>query len=227
MSRVLIIGDLHLPWDHPKYLRFCLDMAATWNTSKVVFIGDIVDMHAISRHETDPNGMSAEEEAKAAVDAVQKWYAEFPKAMVCIGNHDLRIHRAARSIGIPDRYIKTYADLWQTPGWDWQNEHEIDGVLYEHGTGSSGRDAAFLRAKEKRRSLVMGHVHTGLGVKWHTNEKDRIFGLNVGCGIDIRAYAFAYGRPFPSRPTLGCGIVIDGMFAYAEPMPLEQSRYKR
>ena len=227
MSRVLIIGDMHAPFTHPKYLRFCLDIAESWRIDRVVNIGDVVDMHAISRHETDPNGHSAERESELAYEEIQRWHVAFPKALVCEGNHDARVLRAARSAGIPDRYVKTHNELWSTPGWNWQFSHEIDGVLYEHGTGSSGRDAAFLRAKEKRRSLVMGHTHTTLGVKWHTNERDRIFGLNVGCGIDIRAYAFAYGRPFPSRPTLGCGVVIDGMFAYAEPMPLEQSRYKR
>ena len=37
-----------------------------------------------------------------------------------------------------------------------------------------------------------------------------IFGMNVGCGIDIDAYAMEYSRPFPKRPTLGCGVVLDG-----------------
>ena len=227
MSRVLIIGDTHAPFTHPKYLRFCLDISESWRADRIVHIGDVIDMHAISRHETDPNGHSAEREAELAYEEIQRWHAAFPKVLVCEGNHDARVLRAARAAGIPDRYVKTHNELWCTPGWNWQLSHEIDDVLYEHGTGSSGRDAAFIRAKDKRRSLVMGHVHTGGGVKWHTNERSRIFGLNVGCGIDCKSYAFAYGRPFPTRPTLGCGIVIDGTFAYFEPMPLEQSRYKR
>ena len=227
MSKVGIVGDLHQPFTHPGYLRFCQDVFESWGVDKVVIIGDVVDQHRLSFHDQDPSGHSAEMEAEKAYEGVQKWYVAFPKAMVCIGNHDERHYRVARKSGMPDRYIRTYADLWGTKTWDWKMSHEIDGVLYEHGTGSSGRDAAFLRAKDKRRSIVMGHVHTGLGVKWHTNENSRIFGLNVGCGIDCKSYAFAYGRPFPTRPTLGCGIVIDGTFAYAEPMPLEATRYKR
>lgn len=225
--RVLAIGDLHLPFTHVAYMRFCRDIAEAWQVDKVVLIGDVVDHHAISFHTKDPNGHSAEAEAEIAYTGVQRWYEEFPGALVCIGNHCDRVYRLARSGGIPDRYIKNYQDVWSTPRWDWQMQHRIDGVLYEHGTGSSGKHAAYIRSKEKRTSLVMGHVHTGGGINYHTNEKDRIFGLNVGCGIDCKSYAFAYGRPFPVRPTLGCGVVIDGEVGYFEPMPLEKARYKK
>ena len=27
---------------------------------------------------------------------------------------------------------------------------------------------------------------------------------------DVDAYAFAYGKQFPKKPTLGCGVVLDG-----------------
>jgi hypothetical protein len=47
-----------------------------------------------------------------------------------------------------------------------------------------------------------------------------IFGLNVGCGIDIDSYAMEYGRPFSKRPTLGCGVVIGGQAGLFVPMPL-------
>lgn len=229
MARSIVgtVGDLHAPFTHPKYRRFCADVFEAWGVTQVMFIGDVVDHHRLSFHQQDPSSHSADIEADLAVKEIKAWYDMFPKAKVCIGNHDERHYRVARSVGMPDRYVRSYADLWRTPGWDWQMQHEIDGVLYEHGTGSSGRDAAFIRARDKRRSLVMGHVHTGGGVKFHANERSRIFGMNVGCGIDIDAYSFAYGRPFPTRPTLGCGIVIDGTFPYFEPMPCEQPRYKR
>lgn len=226
-SIVGIVGDLHAPFTHPKYMRFIEDTFEAWGVNKVVFIGDIVDHHHLSFHEHDPGGYGADEEYKRASKDVAAWYERWPKALVTVGNHDARHFRVARSAGMPEHYVRDYRDVWNTPLWDWQFQHEIDGVLYEHGTGSHGRDAAFLRAVHKRRSVVMGHVHSGGGVKYHTNDRDRIFGLNVGCGIDIRAYAFAYGKDSPVRPTLGCGIVVDGVYAYFEPMPLEQPRYRR
>jgi hypothetical protein len=33
--------------------------------------------------------------------------------------------------------------------------------------------------------------------------------MQVGCGIDNDAYAFHYGRQFPKKPVLGCGVVLD------------------
>ena len=29
-------------------------------------------------------------------------------------------------------------------------------------------------------------------------------------GIDVDAMAFSYGKNFPKKPTLGCGVVLDG-----------------
>jgi hypothetical protein len=216
--RVGIVGDLHLPWAHPLYLDFCRDTFDAWNCDKIVFIGDIVDHHCLSFHDTDPNGKSAEDEADWAESEVANYYREWPRAKVTIGNHCERHLRSARKAGIPDRYIRTYKELWNTPKWDWKPEHIIEGVLYEHGTGSSGKDAALNRAMAKRMSLVQGHVHSWGGCKFHTNPTSVIFGLNVGCGIDIDAYCFAYGRPFANRPTLGCGVVLDGEDAYFELM---------
>jgi len=150
---------------------------------------------------------------------VSRWHRAFPDATVCVGNHDCRHYRSARKAGIPDRYLRDYAEIWRTKRWRWAEAFRHDGVLYEHGTGSTGKDAALNRAMQKRCSLVMGHVHSWAGVKWHANEFDRIFGLNAGCGIDLKAYAFEYGRPFPIRPVLGCGIVIDGEAAHFQAMP--------
>lgn len=223
MARVGVVGDLHLPFVHPRYLQFIKDTFAAWQVDQVVFIGDIVDCHALGFWDSDPNGRSAEDEAALAKKGVQIWRKAIPKGKVCIGNHDERHYRTARKAGIPDRYLRGYAEVWGTPGWDWRESHHVDGVVYEHGTGTSGKDAAFNRASKKRRSLVMGHTHTYAGVKYHTNDFDRIFGLGVGCGIDCRAYAMAYAKPFVDRPVLGCGIVLDGKYAYFEPMAISPS----
>ena len=101
MSRVLVPGDLHLPFTHPKYLAFCKDVRRVWKTKEVVFIGDQVDAHALSFHEHDPDGMSAGDEKRAAKAGIAEWYKAFPKAKVCIGNHDARTIRLARKAGIP------------------------------------------------------------------------------------------------------------------------------
>lgn len=217
--RVGIIGDLHAPFVHPMYLRFCMDVFAQNNVNRVVVIGDVADQHALSFHEHDPNGMSAEDEALAAFHVIQKWYKTFPDAVVTIGNHDARHYRVARANGLPDRYLKTYAAVWQTPRWKWDFQFSIEGVDYIHGTGTSGKNGALKAAMEDRCSRAQGHVHGWGGVQYHTNDKSRLFALNVGCGIDITWYAFFYAREFRTRPTLGCGIVEDGIDARFIVMP--------
>lgn len=213
------VGDIHLPFVHPAYMEFCYDVFSAWKVDHIHFAGDIVDNHALGFWDIDPNGLSSETESAEAAKMLKRWVRRFPTATVAIGNHDERHFRKARAAGIPDKFMKGYAEIWGTPKWKWEMSHVLDGVLYEHGTGTSGIDGAMRRAMQKRCSLVMGHIHSWAGVKFNANDFNRIFGLNVGCGIDIDQYAFAYGKPFPVRPVLGCGIVVDGIYPHFVPMP--------
>ena len=65
---------------------------------------------------------------------------------------------------------------------------------------------------------VIGHVHSSAGVQYLASKRDLIFGMNVGCGIDIKSYAMAYGKNFANRPVLGCGVVQGGQDASFVPM---------
>lgn len=214
----LVIPDLHLPFVHPKFLRFICDTADMYKPDRIVFIGDVIDWHSISYHESDPDGLSPAAEMKTALAMVRKWVSKFPKASVCIGNHDALLHRKMMSAGLPQAALRSYRDLWDTPGWDWQEEHVFDNVLYTHGTGLSGQNSAMNKAVRGRISTVIGHTHSFGGCQYHASARDMIFGLNAGCGIDIKAYSFAYAKPFVNRPTLGCGIVFDSRSALFIPM---------
>ena len=221
-KNVLVIGDTHEPFCHPQYMNFCYEVANKFKCEEFVHIGDEVDNHAISYHESNPKGDSASKESELAVKALNKWYKRFPNVKVCIGNHSALHKRKAVTAGLPDRFIKTYEQAWEAPnGWKWALDWEIDGVLYTHGTGSSGQAGAINRARDSRQSVVIGHIHSFGGVLYSSSDKDMIFGMNVGCGIDIDAYAMEYARPFAKRPTLGCGVVLDGgRVAIFVPMPL-------
>lgn len=218
-SRVLHIGDLHLPFTHPKYLSFCKKVYKDFNCNKVVFAGDIVDLHAMSYHETDPDGMSAGEELELTRKMIRPWIKAFPKAKVTIGNHDAISKRKAKTFGIASKYIREHKEVYETEGWDWGMEYIIDNVLYVHGKGH-GKNAALNTAIAERMSVAQGHAHSWAGVQFTTSTKDRLFGLNSGCGIDIDKYAFEYQKNFSVRPVLGCGVVINGIRAHFIPMEL-------
>jgi len=208
--RIGIVGDIHEPFSHPMYRRFCEDIFDQWDVNHVHMIGDIVDNHDISFHESSAENIGAKSELFKAKANVAIWHKSFPKATVSIGNHDALHFRRARREGLPDFFLKDYKDVWGTPSWEWKLHHVFDGIRYQHGTNTSGKNAALNQAVNRRKSVVQGHTHCYAGVTWHTNDDNRIFGLNVGCGIDINAYAFEYAKDFPIRPVLGCGVVIDG-----------------
>ena len=214
----LVIGDIHEPVSHPGYMQFCKDLYSQWECDSVVFIGDVADFQAISFHANHPQCPGPDDEFLLAKNKIQKWHKAFSKADVCIGNHDERVLRLAESVNIPSRFIREYADIWKTPGWTWDYEFIHDDISFIHGTARSGIHPAWNAAGKKLMSVVMGHCHSRAGVKWRANPQKRIFSVDVGCGIDIDAWQFAYGKHLDERPILAAAVIIDGV-PYHEVMP--------
>lgn len=222
----LIIGDTHEWFTHPDYLDFCKTTERKYDCKQVCHVGDIVDNHAISFHDHDPNGLSPAEELFRTRKRLKRWFRAFPRAKVAIGNHDEMHRRKAYHHGVPDGFLKSFAEAFECPaGWQFAFEWRFGEGKHRwrmiHGTGTNGNDAAFRSAMHGRISTVQGHIHTAAGVKFHASNKDIIWGLQVGCGIDRKAYAFNYGRDFKDKPILGCGVVLEnGRIPLFEPMPL-------
>lgn len=202
--RILVIGDLHCPFELDGYLEHCLDAYDRFNCNQVIFIGDIIDNHYSSYHETDPNGMGGGYELKQAIEHVSKWAEAFPVADVIIGNHDRIIMRKAFSSSVPKEWIKDYNDVLGT-SWNWVERIEYDGVQYCHGEGGTART----KAKNDMQSTVQGHVHTQAYIEWMVGNNFKIFGMQVGCGVAANSYAAAYAKHF-KRQAIGCGVVIGG-----------------
>jgi predicted phosphodiesterase len=217
-NRVLIIGDLHCPVDHPGYLAFCQDIYDQWDCNQTIFIGDVVDHQAISFHANNPNCPGPDDEYTLAKQSMNRWYQAFPEAKVCIGNHDERVIRLAESVNIPSRYLRDYKEIWKTPGWEWGHDFIIDDVYYFHGTGNGGNYPAANVMRKMLMNCVLGHNHARHGVYWKANPLRRIFGVDTGCGINVDAFQFAYGKHIKIRPILGAAVIVDGV-PYTEIMP--------
>lgn len=205
----LIIGDLHEPFCRKGYLEFTKSVQKRFNCERVVFIGDLVDNHYSSFHTTDPDGFGGAMELDMAVKGLQKWRKAYANAYVCEGNHDALIKRKAYEAGIPQRWIKGYQDMFDTPSWQYAEKWEFDNVIYTHGTGTSGDGAAFKQALYSRKSVVQGHLHSFASVQYTASESDRLFGMIVGCGVDQAAYSMAYSKNFPRKFIISCGVVLD------------------
>ena len=208
--RVLAVGDIHLPAEHPGYLDFVRGVRRKWRTTETVLIGDVFDWHAISFHAKSLEASTALDEFEEARKRLRHWLKAFPDAKVCIGNHDERVERLAASAGVPPQFVRSYAETWGTDGWDWQHEHHIDGVRYYHGTGLSGQRPSLRAAIASMTPTVCGHVHSQAGVAWSAGPGLSVWGMDTGCGVDSSHPAMSYGRNLLSRPVLGCGVVIDG-----------------
>jgi predicted phosphodiesterase len=221
-----VIGDTHEPFAHPRYLDFVKSTFKKHGVKTVVHVGDLVDNHAISRHDTEPCAMGALAEFNATKAQVAKWTEAFPRVLLCQGNHDSIPTRQLHKLGIPSTFLKSFKDLWGLPeGWVIKDSHVVDGVLYRHGIGSSGKNGAYNGMLATRQSIVQGHVHAFGGVMYHSNSDSLAFGLSAGCGIDVEAYAFAYGKHCTNRPILGCGIVRGA--ASAQFVPMDMKRWSR
>jgi predicted phosphodiesterase len=220
-DNILVIGDTHYPFQREGYLEHLLKCRTDYNCGTIIHIGDVIDNAYSSFHETNPDGHSAADELEFATEQLQYMYKEFPKAKVCLGNHDLIINRKAFSSGVSKRWIKGLDEVLDVPGWEFDIEHVINGVLFTHGTGTSGQNAAYNKALNRRMSVVQGHLHSEANIRFNVSKSDIIFGMQVGCGVDDRKYAFDYAKAHPRKFIISCGVVLNkGKLPIVLPMNL-------
>ena len=210
-----MVGDLHEPFSLPEYFDHCVESYQKWNCTNVIFIGDLIDNHHSSYHETDPDGMGAGEELELAIEKLSRWVATFPVADVVIGNHDRMVARKAFTGGIPRAWIKSYSEVLNAPGWTFSDRVEYDGVQYVHGEGGTART----KCRADMQSTVQGHLHTQCYTEWYVGQNFKVFGTQIGCGIDNDKYAFAYAKR-GKKPAIGCAVVIGGKTVINELMNL-------
>jgi len=207
------------------YVRFLKAQYKKWNCNRVVMLGDLVDWASISYHPKAPSLRDSELEYERALAQVKTIYRAFPKVDWLIGNHDALSERQALDANLPMAIFLKYKQMWGVDGWKVHPRYHsivIDDVIYQHGDkGRYGKiNAGFLNAQDEHRSVVQGHLHAQLGVNYFANQHNRIFGMQVGCGVDASHAAAAYGKRYNQKPINGCGVVLKGVTAITIPMNL-------
>jgi hypothetical protein len=220
-ERVLAISDLQIPYEHPEALDFVQAVGEAIDPTEVICVGDEVDQHALSRFDPDPDSDGPGIELSTAIEHLEYWYEAFPEVKVCHSNHTQRVYKKAFHNNIPEAYLRPVNDWLEAPdGWQWEDTFEVDGVRYEHGDAQGGMYAARALAVRNRRSTVIGHHHSHATVSYVANDEEMIFGMNTGCLIDFHSLAFKYAKMSAFKPTLGCGVVLEGV-PYFVPMLLD------
>ena len=202
--RILVIGDIHAPFELDGYLEFCQETYSKYLCNQVIYIGDIIDNHYTSYHETSSDAMGGLDELEYAIRAVKRWSDAFPVADVLIGNHDRLVMRKAQTSDIPSAWIKSYNEVLGT-NWNWTERIVYDNVQFIHGEGGT----ASTKSKNDMMSTVQGHIHTQCYTMWSVGRNFKVFGMQVGCGVNGSSYAAAYAKNF-KKQAIGCAVILGG-----------------
>ena len=143
-------------------------------------------------------------ELELAIKRIARWRNAFPMATVIIGNHDRIIMRKAQTSSIPSKWIKSYKEVLEVPDWNFVERYELDGVQYIHGEGGTART----KCRADMMNTVQGHLHTQCYTEHYVGKRFRVYGTQVGCGINHKSYAMAYAK-YGKRPAVGCAVILN------------------
>jgi hypothetical protein len=211
-KRLLVISDMHMPYSHPDTVKFLGALKDKYSFDNVVCIGDEVDHHAISFHDSDPDLPSAGEELKQAIKGLKPIYKMFPNVTIVESNHGSLVYRKALAGGLPKAVFKDYGDILDAPkGWKWVFDHKVNtplGPIYLcHGkTGSPGKLASSYGC-----STIQGHFHEKAQITYISTPERLMFDAHTGCLADDKSLALGYNKINPKRPIVSVIIVIEGI----------------
>lgn len=222
-DRILVISDMHHPYAHPDTVPFLRALKRKYNPTRVVCVGDEVDHHAMSFHDSDPDLPAAGDELKQAIQGLRPLYRLFPDVDLIDSNHGSMVYRKGKHHGVPRKYLRDYGEVLDAPaGWTWTHDLTIrvpggNQVYFHHGLSKNIMKVVAQRGL----CVVQGHYHTEYRIGYLGNPNHLLWGLQVGCSIDGQALAFAYDKTNLDRPIIGHGLILNGLPKLA-PMVLDR-----
>lgn len=223
-NRILLISDMHIPYHHEDTIAFLTHLKAKYNPTRVICLGDELDKHALSYHDSDPDLPSAGDELKKSLPVIQELFKIFPKMDIIESNHGSLVWRKAKTFGIPKHYIRSYNDvLGVDGGWKWSFDLTVtlpngQKCYIHHGKTSN----VIQLSQQMGMCAVQGHYHESFKIDYWGNPTGLYWGMQAGCLIDDDALAFNYNNVNIKRPVIGTGLIINSM-PVLEPMVLDSS----
>jgi len=221
-SRILLISDLHVPYHHKDSIRFLQHLKDKYNPTRIICLGDEVDHLALSYHEKETEAPSAFDELKMALPVIKQVEQMFPVMDILDSNHGSLAYRKAKTAGIPKHYLKSYADVLQVgDGWKWHFDMVVDLPTGQKCYLHHGKSANITKTSQAMSMCsVAGHYHNTFKIEYWANPIGLYWGMQAGCLIDDRSFAFNYNNVNLHRPLIGTGLIIDGL-PILEPMVLD------
>tara|TARA_R100001463_G_scaffold55431_1_gene106985 strand:+ start:562 stop:1260 length:699 start_codon:yes stop_codon:yes gene_type:complete len=211
-KRILVISDLHIPYHHKDSFAFLREIKKLYKPDFVVNIGDLLDFHAISMHDHNPDLYSAGDELKQSRIYIKELESLFPEVTEVDSNHSSLVFRRALKYGMSKEFLKGYGDFLGTKKWKWVDDLTLTMSNKQRCFFTHGRSADVLKVSQTMgMSAVQGHYHTKFVISYWANPDNLFFGMNVGCLINQKSMAFSYAKNFKTRFILGCGMIVEGI----------------
>jgi UDP-2,3-diacylglucosamine pyrophosphatase LpxH len=162
----IAVPDLHAPYEDEKSVSTVLNFIAEQKPDHIVFLGDVIDMYAVSRFDKDP---ARANQLQDEIDGTQKLLRKFRKAagesadMTYIeGNHEERMKkylwRHPELHGLKTLEIPKLLDLESVNIKYVQELMWKDTFLFTHGTAVV-KYSAQKELANRGVSGMSGHVH--------------------------------------------------------------------
>lgn len=197
IKKVLLMGDLHIPFHDNKAIQAAIDYGKKENVDCIYLNGDIADFYQCSFHEKDPRKVSISEELEATREFFAYLRNEFPKAIIYYipGNHELRLERylhvkAPELLNIDEfrldvlLKVAEYNIIFIPHG----SKVYFGKLLVEHGDklrGSGGVNPARTLSLKLKRHSICGHFHRTTESITKVYDSDSIITYSVGCLCDL------------------------------------------
>lgn len=209
---IAVISDMHHPYAHPDILSFLKAVKRKYKPDTVVCIGDEVDFHDASFHDSNPDLDSAGIELQKAIESLKPIYKLFPNVTVIESNHGSMLLRKALVGKIPVKAIKDYNDVLDAPkGWKWVFDiilkTALGPVYFCHGkTGTPGK-----LASQYGMSAVQGHFHEKAQITYISTPEKLMFDAHTGCLADDKSLALGYNKINVKRPIVSILVIVNGI----------------
>lgn len=221
-SRILLISDMHIPYHHKDLLPFLQHLKDKYDPTRIICLGDELDKHALSYHDSDPDLPSAGDELRRSLPVIAELHEMFPVMDIIESNHGSLVWRKAKTFGIPKHYIKGYNDvLGVGEGWKWSFDLNITLPNGQKCYIHHGKTNDVIKLSQQYGSCaIQGHYHESFKIDYWGNPNGLFWALQCGCLIDDDALAFSYNNVNIKRPVIGTAVVIDSQ-PILEPMILD------
>jgi predicted phosphodiesterase len=198
-SRILIISDLHFPYQNNEAITLALDYGKSKKIDCILINGDLIDFANISRHERDFRARSIAEEFDAVRVFLKSIRLHFQKVKIVFkhGNHDERwekflYSKAPEIFDVNDFQLEVLLRLGELKIETVKDKRPIKigklTALHGHelaGGGAGGVNPARGTFLKTLSNVIVGHYHKTSSNTETTMNGDVIAVNSVGCLCDL------------------------------------------